>query len=300
MTQSTGLKYAIAVTAMVLSAAAWGLGTVATKQLLETFPPIFLLSIQLSASVGFLWLLLGLQGRVRGWRRGDLPAALTGFLEPGLAYSVGVLGLALTSAANASVLSATEPLVIVLLVWLFFGQRPQVPVVITILIGSFGVCLVTIGNGEFVPGRIGGDLLILAGVGFAALYVIASSRFVQHYDPLHLTALQHSAGLLLACGMLFFAWGVGFEALPSTISWKSILFAAATGILQYSAAFWLYLKGLKVLPVQSAGAFLLLTPVFGVAAAMLFLNEALQPAQWLGCAIVLLSLVVVLRKQRVG
>ncbi|ANK72926.1 MULTISPECIES: EamA family transporter [Ensifer] len=40
--------------------------------------------------------------------------------------------------------------------------------------------------------------------------------------------------------------------------------ALISGIVQYALAFWLYLIGLKRLPVSTAALFLTLTPVFGI------------------------------------
>jgi drug/metabolite transporter (DMT)-like permease len=85
---------------MIASATAWAMGTIASKAVLNRYHPsaIALLVTQLAASVVLLVLVARLRGhRMRpAWRRG-----WTGLLEPGLAYLLGLAGLAITSAANA-------------------------------------------------------------------------------------------------------------------------------------------------------------------------------------------------------
>lgn len=55
-----GVEMFAAVSAMVLSAACWGFATVMSKGALAVFSPPVLLTFQLTASVGFLWLSVGL------------------------------------------------------------------------------------------------------------------------------------------------------------------------------------------------------------------------------------------------
>jgi hypothetical protein len=100
-----GLDRAGAMLAMVGSAACWGGAIVMTKGELGAIPPFTLLAIQLLASVGFLWLaVLAVRLKI-GPVRPAVRAASTGVFEPGLAYAVGVPGLALTTAGNASVVA---------------------------------------------------------------------------------------------------------------------------------------------------------------------------------------------------
>ena len=66
---------------------------------------------------------------------------------------------------------------------------------------------------------------------------------------------------------------------------------AASGIVQYALAFWLYLIGLRVLPVHAAALFLALIPLFGTAGAMLFLGEASAFSNLPGMALVIAAIV---------
>ena len=109
---------AIAVAAMLGSAACWGGATVMTKGALDAFDPFILLVIQLVASVTALWTAVFLSSTPLLAARPMMRAGSTGVLEPGLAYAVGVPGLALTTAGNASVVAALEPVFIFLGAWI--------------------------------------------------------------------------------------------------------------------------------------------------------------------------------------
>jgi drug/metabolite transporter (DMT)-like permease len=103
---------------MVLSTLCWGLATVLTKGVLAYVPPMTLLVVQMLGSVTVLSVAMRLR-RLRlpvQWQTVKL--GYTGLLEPGLAYTFGIVGLKFTSASNALLIGTTEPIIIVLLAWL--------------------------------------------------------------------------------------------------------------------------------------------------------------------------------------
>jgi drug/metabolite transporter (DMT)-like permease len=287
---------ALAVAGMVASAACWGLAMVMTKGALAQVPPFTLLAIQLGASVGFLWAAAVTGARIPLGRRARRAAA-TGLLEPGLAYGVGVPGVALTTASNASVIGPAESAFILPLAWLLFGHRPGIRLALAILTAMAGVTLISLSDpGDLALGHAAGDLLVLAGTLFAAFYVVASSRLVGEFAPLPLAALQQTVGpgfaLLLPAATLLLGW----ERPPAAIAPAALLLAVDSGVVQYALAIWLYLLGMKTLPAGIAGLFLALIPVFGVASAMVFLGETLAPLQWGGCALVIGAVLLIARR----
>lgn len=188
-----------ALAAICGSALAWGLGTVLSKAALDTaLPPLLLLAVQLTASVTFLGLVTALRTGLPSLRWPTLRHGLPGLLEPGLAYLVGIVGLALTTAGNASVIGSTEPVLTALLAWLVLRERLTARATLLMAVALLGVLLVT---GVVVANRgplaLLGDALVLLGVAFAAAYALTSARAVRHVAPLPLALLQHSWALLL-------------------------------------------------------------------------------------------------------
>ena len=74
-----------------------------------------------------------------------------------------------------------------------------------------------------------------------------------------------------------------------------LLLAAASGVIQYALAFWLYLFALQDLPANVAGFYMALIPVFGIAAAFVFLGETLSPLQLVGALFVVIAIAAISR-----
>ena len=93
---------------LAIAAVCWGLGTVLSKAALEDIAALPLLAIQLAVSLVILVLLM----RVRRIPlRGEDPALLgrLGILNPGIAYALGLLGLATITASLSVLLWVLEP-----------------------------------------------------------------------------------------------------------------------------------------------------------------------------------------------
>ena len=294
-------RRSVAVLAAILSAACWGSATVMSKGVLDHMPPITLLAIQLTASITVLWLaVLALRFRVR-LDRPTRRASLSGLLEPGLAYTFGIIGLALTTASNAALIGAAEPLFILFLAWLILKEQPGPPVLLLAVVATLGLVLVVApdARGFAGQGSLIGDTLLLAGTLFAAFYVIATRRLVGTIEPLPLSALQQSVGLVWTLGVLAITLLTGLTTLGlDGLSWTVLLMAAASGVIQYALAFWFYLFALQSLPANIAGFYLTLIPVFGIAAAFVFLDETLSGLQWIGATLIVVSVGIVSRLQR--
>ena len=74
--------------------------------------------------------------------------------------------------------------------------------------------------------------------------------------------------------------------------------AIGSGVLYHALAYWLYLTGLRRVPGSIAAASFFLIPIFGVAGRFLFLGERLEPSQWLGVAVVVGAIAVILGRTR--
>lgn len=281
---------------LVLASAFWAAGTIIAKQVLASLPPISFLILQLAPSVLVLWLVL-LATR-RPWvARRDLPAILVlGWLNPGLAYTLSMLGLARTSASVAMLLWAAEPVMIIVLAWLFLRERLRPGLVGLAILAAGGVLLVSdvlaLGPSAVPTGH--GYALVLGGVLCCAVYTVLSRRVVATADPLVIVAVQQSAALAWVAAIWPLEGGTPADllALPA----RDIAAGAASGLIYYVVAFWFYLRGLRAVPASTAGMFFNLIPVFGIAAAYVFLDERLTAPQWAGAAIILAAVLALLKR----
>lgn len=273
---------------MIGSAAAWAGGLVATKHALDVADTSAssLLVLQLVASIAALALGCVVTGSSpRGaWRSGWV-----GLLEPGLAYQLALAGLALTSAASASILGSLEPAVVPLVAWVLLRERPTAPLLAVVGGATVGATLVSLSPST--GGRsLAGDLLVVASVVTAALYVVIASRRAADVAPLPTALGQQTWALgLVAVVALGGAVVAGTGELPP-LRTDVLLWASGSGVLGYAVPFWLYLSALRVMPVARAATYLTLIPVFGVALSVALLGETMTGIQVVGAAVVVASL----------
>ena len=283
---------------LVGAAASWGVGTVISKQVLDELAPMALLTVQLTTSTVFLATLsVVMRTRVQ-WSRQLLKAASLGFLNPGLAYALGLVGLTYISASTSVLLWAAEPVLILVLAIALLGERPGRKVVMAMAIAVAGVLMVVFQPG--VSGSVIGVGLTLTAVALCAFYTVAARALNVDDSLLTVTLLQQGAALLFALavsGALLvttdLTYTVSSASAVSPMTWVG---AIASGILYYALAFWLYLSGLRHVKASTAGTFLTLIPVFGVAAAHL-VGERMSARQWVGAALVIAGVSLVVRRQ---
>jgi drug/metabolite transporter (DMT)-like permease len=288
-------RHALFVAAAIGATLCWGAGMTLTKLALGHFAPLPLLVVQLLASIAFLvFILLALRIRTRSWSQ-LLRSSRLGVLEPGLAYFLGLEGLNRISAAEAVVLSSTESIMIVLLAWVLAIERPRGVVLLLAVVGAAGAVMVAGSHLLHAGGSLSllGDLLLLGGVLSAAVYVVWSSRLASVTEPLPALIGQQVVAVLFALG-LYLAFGDGGFSVPSASTYGWML-AAASGIVQYACAFWLYLWALKGLRTDEAGLYLSLIPVFGLMIAIPVLGERLTALQWMGTIVIIGTIAVLTR-----
>jgi drug/metabolite transporter (DMT)-like permease len=280
---------------LVLACALWGAATVFSKALLSSVPPVTLLVLQLAPSALVLWI-MAVVTRARRPRRSHIaPLVLLGILNPGISYTLGLLGLQRISASVSTLLWAAEPLMILALAAVVLREAVSWRLVAVMLVGAFGVTLV----GDFFVVEKAGDpvgvSLLLGGVFCCAVYTVYSRKVATEVDPVITVAIQQTAGLAWASALLVGNTRFGSVADLGTLPLERIAAAAGTGLLYYAAAYWLYISALRSVPAAVAGTYFNVIPVFGVGLAFVFLGESLSAVQWAGAGAILLSVFELVR-----
>lgn len=285
-----------AVAALVAAAACWGLGTVASKQVVDDVAPLTLLPLQLAASCVLLLLLILVRRERFAWTPPMHRLAALGVLNPGIAYALGLVGLTTITASMAVLLWALEPVVILLLAALVLREHIPAALAASVAVAITGVLLVV-----YQPGATGepvGITLTLVSIGFCALYSVLTQRLMLDDSSLTVVLAQQAAALgfaVVLATVVGMAGGTGWDL--GGLGAGAWLGAAASGVLYYGLGFWFFVTGLRQVPASYAGAFLPLIPVFGVAAGYLT-GERLEPRQWLGAVIIVAATAAIALRQR--
>jgi probable blue pigment (indigoidine) exporter len=286
----------VAVAALVAAAACWGVGTVVTKQVVDDIAPLTLLPMQLAASCAFLLTFEVVRHEPLSWSPSVRRLGALGALNPGLAYALGLIGLTTITASMSVLLWALEPVVILVLAAFVLREHISAVLAASIAVAIAGVLLVVCQPGA--SGAAVGITLTLVSIGCCALYTVLTRRLMLDDSSLNVVVAQQIIALVFA-GLLATAvtvvGGTGWDAvgLDSGV-W---LGAAASGVLYYGLAFWLYLTGLQHVTASYAGAFLPLIPVFGVTTGYV-VGERLEPRQWLGAAVIVAATAAITSQQR--
>lgn len=287
-----------AILGLTLAAACWGIGTVVSKHAVGEIPPLTLLSIQLASSVALLIVLLRLRGLALRDPGASPVLGWLGLLNPGLAYALSLLGLVHITASLSVVLWAAEPLLIMVLAALVLRERIGSTFVLLSIVAAAGMVLVILrpdSAGSFV-----GVALTMAGVTCCAIYTVVARRWIGTMDStLHVVLAQQAVALVFAVACLTALSLIGGAPDLATVSPAAWASAVGSGVLYYAVAYWFYLSALRLLPASAAASSFYLIPIFGVAGGVLALGERLEPIQWLGAAMVLGAVYLILRRRAV-
>lgn len=208
--------------------------------------------------------------------------ALIGLLQTGAFTALIVYALVEGGAGKVAVLTYTMPFWVMLLAWPLLGEKLRGLQWLAALASSVGLlCIVE-------PWHIHGSLLsnmlaVLAGVCWALAVILAKKLHQQapEMDLLSFTAWQMLIGSL---PLLVLAFNVPAEPMQ----WTGYLVGATLyNVIACNALAWLlWLYALQHLPAGVASMISLLTPVVGVLAAWLQLNEILTALEVAGMLLI--------------
>lgn len=236
------------------------------------------------------------------WREGDLrpePGDFWKLMGLGLlgnaTYQLSfILGLARTTASNASLIVAMSP-IFVALTALWLGERIQRWAWLGIVLSFAGMALVIQGGvGAHLGGdHLAGDLITLVGAIAWGSYTALLRPFLKQYSPLKLNALC----MLLGTFPIFIA------AAPAIVSadWSRVSLGA-WAILIYSAIFSVVVAysvwNWAVMRVGSArtAVYSNLVPIVALGSSSLLLGERMAPLQFVGAAIVISGIILTRKK----
>jgi len=266
-----------------LAAASLTVGStvVAGKLIAAGLPPFTATALRLALALPVFLLLM----RMKGERlpRPDKRDALLLLLQAA-AGSVGytvllMAGLQQTSAARASVVLGTLPVVSALMAVFMLGERPRVALIAALVLAAAGVLLAT-ARGSDAAGGWQGNLLVLGAVACEGLFVLLNKKLRTPLGALPLSTVMCGAGLLLALGP---ALG---EAHPHAGA-PAMAAVAYYALVPTVGGYVLWYAGSARVSGAEASLFTALTPVSALGFAWWLLDEPVAPRQMAGIACVL-------------
>jgi len=213
---------------------------------------------------------------INGFRTVGGPGLWIGFFVAAVNASF-IYSITHTAVANTLVIFATIPLFGAVFGWIFLREAVPVRTLATMTIGV--LCIGAIFAEKLAQGSIVGDLLALA----AALLFAGNLTVVRRHPDVSLLPPMVLGGLMGA------AIGAGFSD-PFAVSARDILLLVASGAVQQTAAFFLFLSGARWLPPGEVGLLSLVETVLGPLWVWLALDERPPKVAHVAGTIVIASL----------
>lgn len=219
--------------------------------------------------------------------------ALQGFLGVSLYPPLVFYALKYTTVINASIISAANPILILLASSLFLGEKATPRRVLGITLSFFGVLWVVL-KGNFHSllhlALNKGDLLQVLAITVWAAYSILLRKAHFSLPPFVFMFVTSAFGALFLIPGLFFDLFQG-NFFPITYSNLGMLFYIALGGSLLGFSFWNI--GVEKIGATRASIFLNLLPVFGSILAVIFLNENLFAYHLIGGLLVCVGVFIV-------
>jgi drug/metabolite transporter (DMT)-like permease len=279
----------------------WGLATVVGRGVYEEIPP-FGLSF-------WRWLLAALVLLPFVWRdlSSKLPLirenwkliAVLGTFQVG-ASAILLVALNYTTAINASLINAAQPVMTIVPAWLLAREKISVGQGVGIVLGLVGVVImISRGNAEIFSSlefNVGDILAILSVVG----WTIFATLVHRVPSELGLTTTLFLVYMFGTIALIPFYLIETTYSRPVPLSWFTVNVVLLLGILVSAVAVSIWTASVRVIGPNRASIFLNLVPVFGVAMAIVYLGEKIFVFHMIGAGLIAAGMVLVIfmaRKQ---
>jgi drug/metabolite transporter (DMT)-like permease len=208
------------------------------------------------------------------------------FLWAGVFFAADIalyhLSLMRTSVAASSLEANTAPIVVTILAWALWGERPRLGFLLATLLAFGGLLLMVspkLGAGGHA---LGGDLLALGAAWFYAAYILAVARLRTRHGT---GAVMFASTLIFSLLLLPLPLLMGEQLLPHSARGWLVLAALALSAQALGQSLIAY--ALAHLPATFGSVGLYLQVIAATLYAWLLLDERLRPVQLLGGIIVL-------------
>lgn len=279
----------------------WGSTYLAIRLTIESLPPLLSGGVRflLAGSVLAAVVAVVSRGALRMTRAQFGTAALLGFLLPAWGNGMVVVAEQHVSSGLAALLIASVPLYVVVL-RRAFGERPPPVTFAGVGLGLVGLAvLVLLGHadgGTHGSAWWGPWLVLLASLGWSA-GSFAAGRLPTPANPFALSAVEMLVGgaVMTAVGLVT-GERVDFASVTTT-SWLAWAYLVVFGsVLAFSS----YVYVLGKLPLSTVATYAYVNPVIAVLLGVVVAGEHFGAVQFLGGALVVVAVVLVVTAERSG
>ena len=275
---------ATGIAAGLVAMAAWAASGVMAKGIDLPGMTIILYRMWLYVMVVLAWLAL------RGERLSltVLRVAAPGGIALGLDIALFFNAVKTTTIANATVIAALQPALMLALAARFFGERPRRSDVLLSFVALAGVAIVVFGSSGLPDAGATGDLMAVGSLIAWTAYFVFSKATQRHVSSLQYTAATAVWAAVINTPIALVS--------GQDLSWPGaehwfwlVLLALVPGLLGHGLMNW----SLTRIPVWLGGTLTLAIPVTSTILAWLFIDEEVRALQFAGMGIVIGALAAI-------
>ncbi len=187
-----------------------------------------------------------------------------------------VMATKLTSAANAIVLQFTEPIFLILFLWIIWKHKPDRKAIVTCIF-VFGGILCFFFDQLTADGLIGNILAILSGILYAMVFLMKKVRNANFESSILLSQL---ASFILFIPSYF---------RETDLAPRNFILVIILGVVQMGLGYVFLAKGLEKVGPISASLTSTVEPILNPIWAAVFYGEMISQVAMLGAVVVILS-----------
>jgi drug/metabolite transporter (DMT)-like permease len=282
-----------AVAWMLMLCLSWGFNQIAVKLTLPDVPPMLQAMIRSAGALPVLLLIARLRGVRMFERDGTLGAGLFAGLLFGLEFVLLFHGLKLTSASRAVVFLYTAPFFVALGSYQFLGERLRASQWGGLGLSFAGVALaIGVPQADVDTRVLLGDLLVVgAGALWAATTLVVKTTSLLRVPPEKALGYQVAVSVPIL-GFAAWIWGETLTRVPGPLS-LSLMAYQAIWVVGLTFLIWFAL--VKTYSASKLSAFSFITPLFGVVASYVIMDDTLTPIFGVAALLVMAGLYLVNR-----
>ncbi|HXH88513.1 MAG TPA: DMT family transporter [Gaiellaceae bacterium] len=271
----------LALGALVLVTAVWGLTFVQVKDAVALYPLFAFLAVRFA--IASLVLAAPAVGRMRSLGRGGALAGAALGLLLALGYALQTAGLERTTVSSAGFITGLYVVFTPLLALVLFRVRVGRPVWIGVGLALAGLGLLSgVGAGDPL-----GDALVLGGSAAYSLQIVLMERYAPRYDAIAFTQAEMLAAF---GGFALVAVAAGQIELPRGWTvWGALL---VTGIFASALGFLVQTWAQRRTSATKTALAFAMEPVFAGFFGFWLAGDRLGAVGWAGCAVIMAGIVV--------
>ncbi len=206
------------------------------------------------------------------------PAVIFGAVCMAATTTLYTIANKLTTAANTIVLQFTAPVFVILLMWIFFKERPKrVDIIASIIVFAGIICFFI--DGLSAGNMLGNVIAILSGIGYAGVFMMNS---FETSDSLSSIFLGQALSAVTCVWFVFGETDFGVAAIGGIL---------ALGVFQLALAYIFMAKGLEKVNAVTASLTTAIEPVLNPILVAVFYHEMITPISFAGAVIVVIGVV---------